>query len=141
MAEFTKVCRFLRHRKREDLAELLANAGATDNLLDVGFRGEEAIPIGEVTLWFPASAEISVQGLTSDDKGVIWEALARIHRCGAALGLEQGVRAVGRDGPRSIPINGAGGGPGQRRWGGVGGTVCRGRQWRTGPVRRCGAVG
>ena len=38
------------------------------------------------------------------------EALARIHRCGAALGLEQGVRAVGRDGPRSIPINGAGGG-------------------------------
>ena len=37
-------------------------------------------------------------------------ALARIHRCGAALGLEQGVRAVGRDGPRSIPINGAGGG-------------------------------
>ena len=25
-------------------------------------------------------------------------------------GLEQGVRAVGRDGPRSIPINGAGGG-------------------------------
>ena len=24
--------------------------------------------------------------------------LARIHRCGAALGLEQGVRAVGRDG-------------------------------------------
>ena len=37
-------------------------------------------------------------------------ALPRIHRCGAALGLEQGVRAVGRDGPRSIPINGAGGG-------------------------------
>ena len=36
--------------------------------------------------------------------------LARIHRCGAALGLEQGVRAVGRDGPRSIPITGAGGG-------------------------------
>ena len=39
-----------------------------------------------------------------------WIPLARIHRCGAALGLEQGVRAVGRDGPRSIPINGAGGG-------------------------------
>ena len=37
-------------------------------------------------------------------------AYSRIHRCGAALGLEQGVRAVGRDGPRSIPINGAGGG-------------------------------
>ena len=37
-------------------------------------------------------------------------ALARIHRCGATLGLEQGVRAVGRDGPRSIPINGACGG-------------------------------
>ena len=37
-------------------------------------------------------------------------ALARIHRCGAALGLEQGVRAVGRDGPRSIPIDGASGG-------------------------------
>ena len=36
--------------------------------------------------------------------------LARIHRCGAALGLEQGVRAVERDGPRSIPIDGAGGG-------------------------------
>ena len=41
---------------------------------------------------------------------LIAAALARIHRCGAALGLEQGVRAVGRDGPRSIPINGAGGG-------------------------------
>ena len=39
-----------------------------------------------------------------------YSAQARIHRCGAALGLEQGVRAVGRDGPRSIPINGAGGG-------------------------------
>ena len=26
------------------------------------------------------------------------------------MGLEQGVRAVGRDGPRSIPITGAGGG-------------------------------
>ena len=26
------------------------------------------------------------------------------------MGLEQGVRAVGRDGPRSIPIDGAGGG-------------------------------
>ena len=26
------------------------------------------------------------------------------------MGLEQGVRAVGRDGPRSIPINGADGG-------------------------------
>ena len=57
------------------------------------------------------------------------------------MGLEQGVRAMGRDGPRSIPINGAGGGPGQRRCGGVGGTVCRGRQSRTGPVRLCGAVG
>ena len=42
--------------------------------------------------------------------GTSTHALARIHRCGAALGLEQGVRAVGRDGPRSIPINGAGGG-------------------------------
>ena len=85
MAEFTKVCRFLRHRKREDLAELLANARATDNLLDVGFRGEEAIAIGEVTLWFPASAEISVQGLTSDDKGVIWEALVEAGGYGYGL--------------------------------------------------------
>ena len=42
--------------------------------------------------------------------GAVFFFLARIHRCGAALGLEQGVRAVGRDGPRSIPINGAGGG-------------------------------
>ena len=85
MAEFTKECRFLRHRKREDLAELLANARATDNLLDVGFRGEEAIAIGEVTLWFPASAEISVQGLTSDDKGVIWEALVEAGGYGYGL--------------------------------------------------------
>ena len=78
MAEFTKVCRFLRHRKREDLAELLANARATYNLLDVGGRGEEVIAFGEVTLWFPASAETRVQGLTSDDERVIWEALAGI---------------------------------------------------------------
>ncbi len=85
MAEFTKVCRFLRHRKREDLAELLANARATDNLFDVGFRGEEVIAIGEVTLWFPASAEISVQGLTSDDKAVIWEALVEAGGYGYGL--------------------------------------------------------
>ena len=85
MAEFTKVCRFLRHRKREDLAELLANARATDNLLDVGCRGEEVIAFGEVTLWFPASAEISVQGLTSDDKGVIWEALVEAGGYGYGL--------------------------------------------------------
>ena len=85
MAEFTKVCRFLRHRKREDLAELLANARATDNLLDVGFRGEEVIPFGEVTLWFPASAEISVQGLTSGDKAVIWEGLVEAGGYGYGL--------------------------------------------------------
>ena len=40
-----------------------------------------------------------------------------------------------------VVVGGADVGPGQRRWGGVGGTVCRGRQLRTGPVRRCGAVG
>ena len=40
-----------------------------------------------------------------------------------------------------VVVGGAGGGPGQRRCGGVGGTVCRGRQSRTGPVRLCGAVG
>ena len=85
MAEFTKVCRFLRYRKREDLAELLSNARATDNLLDVGFRGEEVIAFGEVTLWFPASAEISVQGLTSDDKRVIWEALVEAGGYGYGL--------------------------------------------------------
>ena len=78
--------------------------------------------------------------------------LARIHRCGAALGLEQGVRAVGRDGPTLdsdkwgrwrplVVVGGADGGPGQRRWDGIGGTACRGRQSRTGPVRLCGAVG
>ena len=84
---------------------------------------------------------VDIAGATSDTYTLVEADLARIHRCGAALGLEQGVRAVGRDGPRSIPINGAGGGPGQRRWGGVGGTVCRGRQSRTGPVRLCGVVG
>ena len=86
MAELTKVCRFLRHRKREDLAELLANARATYNLLDVGSTGEEIIPFGEVTLWFPASAEISVQGLTSDDERVIREAL--VEAGGYGYGLE-----------------------------------------------------
>ena len=85
MAELTKVCRFLRHRKRENLAELLANARATDNLLDIGFRGEEVIPFGEVTLWFPASAEISLQGLTSDDERVIWEALVEAGGYGYGL--------------------------------------------------------
>ena len=49
-------------------------------------------------------------GTLSAGRSPVSGALARIHRCGAALGLEQGVRAVGRDGPRSIPINGAGGG-------------------------------
>ena len=55
-----------------------------------------------------AQAQLEVP-LMSENKGPGF-GLARIHRCGAALGLEQGVRAVGRDGPRSIPINGAGGG-------------------------------
>ena len=40
-----------------------------------------------------------------------------------------------------VVVGGADGGPGQRRWGGVGGTACRGRQSRTGPVRLCGSVG
>ena len=37
-----------------------------------------------------------------------------------------------------VVVGGADGGPGQRRWGGVGGTACRGRQSRTG---RCDSVG
>ena len=40
-----------------------------------------------------------------------------------------------------VVVGGADGGPGQRRWGWVGGTACRGRQSRTGPVRLCGSVG
>ena len=48
--------------------------------------------------------------LLKDSGKTAQAALSRIHRCGAALGLEQGVRVVGRDGPRSIPNNGAGGG-------------------------------
>ena len=40
-----------------------------------------------------------------------------------------------------VVVGGADGGPGQRCWGGVGGTACRGRQSRTGPVRLCGSVG
>ena len=78
--------------------------------------------------------------------------LHRIHRCGAALGLEQGVRAVGRDGPRSIPINGAGGGLwlslgapmavlGSGTGAGSAGQHAGGRQSRTGPMRLYGAVG
>ncbi len=39
-----------------------------------------------------------------------------------------------------VGVGGADGGPGQRRWGGVGGTACKGRQSRTGPVRLCGVV-
>ena len=39
-----------------------------------------------------------------------------------------------------VVVGGADGGPGQRRWGGVGGTACKGRQSRTGPVRLCGVV-
>ena len=79
-------------------------------------------------------------------------ALAPIHRCGAALGLGQGVRAVGCDGPRSIPINGAGGGlwlslgaPMAVRGSGAGvgsaGQHAGGRQSRTGPMRLYGVVG
>ena len=40
-----------------------------------------------------------------------------------------------------VVVGGADGGPGQRRWGGVGGTACKGRQSRTGPVRLCVSVG
>ena len=69
-------------------------------------------------------------------------------------GLGVGTRGEGRGTRRSeldsdkwvrwrplVVVGGADGGPGQRRWGGVGGTACRGRQSRTGPVRLCGAVG
>ena len=69
-------------------------------------------------------------------------------------GLGVGTRGEGR-GPRRpaldsdkwgrwrplVVVGGADGGPGQRRWGWVGGTACRGRQSRTGPVRLCGSVG
>ena len=68
-------------------------------------------------------------------------------------GLGVGTRGEGRGTRRSaldsdkwgrwrplVVVGGADGGPGQRRWGGVGGTACRGRQSRTGPVRLCGAV-
>ena len=85
MTEFTTVCRFLRHRKREDLAELLANARATFNLFDFGGEGEEDIAFGEVTLWFTASAETKVQGLTADDKEVIREALVEAGGYGYGL--------------------------------------------------------
>ena len=66
-------------------------------------------------------------------------------------GLGVGTRGEGRGTRRSaldsdrwgrwrplVVVGGADGGPGQRRWGGVGGTACRGRQSRTGPVRLCG---
>ena len=69
-------------------------------------------------------------------------------------GLGVGTRGEGRGTRRSaldsdkwgrwrplVVVGGADGGPGQRRWGGVGGTACRGRQSRTGPVRLCGSVG
>ena len=69
-------------------------------------------------------------------------------------GLGVGTRGEGRGTRRSaldsdkwgrwrplVVVGGADRGPGQRRWGGVGGTACRGRQSRTGPVRLCGAVG
>ena len=61
---------------------------------------------GPSTQWSRALQELGVTQILAHSP----QAKARIHRCGAALGLEQGVRAVGRDGPRSIPINGAGGG-------------------------------
>ena len=69
-------------------------------------------------------------------------------------GLGVGTRGEGRGTRRSaldsdkwgrwrplVVVGGADGGPGQRRWGGVSGTACRGRQSRTGPVRLCGSVG
>ena len=69
-------------------------------------------------------------------------------------GLGVGTRGEGRGMRRSaldsdkwgrwrplVVVGGADGGPGQRRWGGVGGTACRGRQSRTGPMRLYGAVG
>ena len=69
-------------------------------------------------------------------------------------GLGVGTRGEGRGTRRSaldsdkwgrwrplVVVGGADGGPGQRRWGGVGGTACRGRRSRTGPVRLCGSVG
>ena len=78
--------------------------------------------------------------------------LAESTRCGAALGLEQGVRAVGRDGPRSIPINGAGGGLwlslgapmavlGSGAGAGSAGQYAGEDNRGPGPVRLCGAVG
>ena len=69
-------------------------------------------------------------------------------------GLGVGTRGEGRGMRRSaldsdrwgrwrplVVVGGADGGPGQRRWGGVGGTACMGRQSRTGPMRLYGEVG
>ena len=69
-------------------------------------------------------------------------------------GLGVGTRGEGRGTRRSaldsdkwgrwrplVVVGGVDGGPGQRCWGGVGGTACKGRQSRTGPVRLCGSVG
>ena len=68
-------------------------------------------------------------------------------------GLGVGTRGEGRGTRRSaldsdkwgrwrplVVVGGADGGPGQRRWGGVGGTACKGRQSRIGPMRLCGVV-
>ena len=68
-------------------------------------------------------------------------------------GLGVGTRGEGRGTRRSaldsdkwgrwrplVGVGGADGGPGQRRWGGVGGTACKGRQSRSGPVRLCRVV-
>ena len=68
--------------------------------------GPALVPVLGVVLLDERVSGLAIAGITAIVGGVF----TRIHRCGAALGLEQGVRAVGRDGPRSIPINGAGGG-------------------------------
>ena len=97
--------------------------------------------------------------------GVVSEAFFNPVRDGSRLGVDLspnppmrsglgvGTRGEGRGTRRSaldsdkwgrwrplVGVGGADGGPGQRRWGGVGGTACKGRQSRTGPVRLCGVV-
>ena len=115
------------------------------------YEGAMAVGCSPTTAYSYFRAITSVGGALADETGTKVAVLSPNPPMRSGLGV--GTRGEGRGTRRSaldsdkwgrwrplVGVGGADGGPGQRRWGGVGGTACKGRQSRTGPVRLCGVV-
>ena len=110
-----------------------------------------AVPLSLTVYSLHANASCPLSNRSSVPTWIIGDSLSPNPPMRSGLGV--GTRGEGRGTRRSaldsdkwgrwrplVGVGGADGGPGQRRWGWVGGTACKGRQSRSGPVRLCGVV-